>query len=146
MDAFKVENFTHDYPDHQFPWFEALSATETKKIRETLLQQVGLSETDNPLTLVHQILKRSQPIDYISADNEAFKLADLFATLRLQPLDNILVNWYRFDDIDRMKREDVLTYFHALWYPGAEDIDIFDDSLSWIVLVLHSGSLRVVYF
>jgi hypothetical protein len=34
--------------------------------------------------------------------------------------------------------------FADLWYPGPDDIDILDASLSWILAVGHDGEVKLV--
>jgi hypothetical protein len=31
-----------------------------------------------------------------------------------------------------------------LWYPGVDDIEIFDSSLSWFVVVTHDGEIGLI--
>jgi hypothetical protein len=35
----------------------------------------------------------------------------------------------------------VAHYFSDLWYPGADDIDLFDASVSWVVAIRHDGAV-----
>lgn len=43
-----------------------------------------------------------------------------------------------------MRFKDLTEHFDYIWYPGPDDIEIFDDSLSWILSVDHGGYLRVL--
>ena len=35
-------------------------------------------------------------------------------------------------------------YFDDIWYPDSDDIDIFDQTLSWILTVLHNGDVKIL--
>ena len=59
------------------------------------------------------------------------------------PSEKVLINWFRFDQIDKMKSDDVSQYFDDFWYPAADAIDIFDRSLTWIVSVGYSGDVSL---
>ena len=40
----------------------------------------------------------------------------------------------------------VVRWFDDLWYPAADDLEIFDASCSWLVSVAHDGAVGVVRF
>lgn len=50
---------------------------------------------------------------------------------------SVLINFCRFDDIDEMKLDDLNKYFYDIWYPVAEDIEIFDRECSWMILISY---------
>ncbi len=65
-------------------------------------------------------------------------------SLDLEPQEEVYINWDDFTTIVRMRFKDLTEHFHYVWYPGPDDIEIFDDSLSWILSVDHGGYLRVL--
>jgi hypothetical protein len=54
----------------------------------------------------------------------------------------VYLNWYRFDDIDQIDLAALDQYFSDIWYPGSDDLDVFDDSTDWIVSIAHFGKIR----
>jgi hypothetical protein len=70
-------------------------------------------------------------------------LLHIFNENEISYSEKIYLNWYRFDRIDEMYVMDVAQYFSDLWYPGADDIDVFDFDLNWIISVTHYGDLTV---
>ena len=50
---------------------------------------------------------------------------------------------YGFDDADEMHFGDLDKYFYDIWYPVTDDIDIFDDTFKWLLLIVHNGCLRM---
>lgn len=62
--------------------------------------------------------------------------------LDLEYSDEVMVNWYQFDDVDKMKLDDIEKHFHDLWYPDVDDIDIIHPNFLWIVSIDHSGDIK----
>jgi len=54
----------------------------------------------------------------------------------------VYVNWYRYDNVDEIQFVDLTKYFDDIWYPGLDDIDIFDATFSWILSISHDGAVR----
>ena len=65
------------------------------------------------------------------------------ASLGLEPREEVYVNWDDFATIHRVRFADLAENFDYLWYPGPDDVDIFDESLSWVLSVDHGGYIRV---
>ena len=74
------------------------------------------------LTLVWHIRKLSRPIDGVDAQSEDFDLGNLLLTLAIRPNRGVYVNF------DRMALSDLNRDFHYVWYPGPDDINLFDDT------------------
>lgn len=65
------------------------------------------------------------------------------SALGLNPRRLIYLNWNQFDDIDEMHLPDVSEFFEFLWYPGADDPDLFDESVTWILSISHDGDNKL---
>lgn len=89
------------------------------------------------------LLESSRPIQHAHAEKEGFDLASVTVALGLKPQEDVYVNWDDLKTIDRVRFSDLVGKFDYVWYPGPDDIDIFDDSLSWVLSVDHGGYLRV---
>lgn len=84
-------------------------------------------------------------IPYFNTNNETeCQLSELFNTLAFS-LSNVFINWYRFDDIDKMSLKDLDQYFYDIWFPATDDIDIFDDTFKWIVSIFHDGIISCIF-
>jgi hypothetical protein len=94
--------------------------------------------------VVRVILGRSRLLANVKADDDAFELTRVFESLSIQPKPRVFVNWYRFDQIDEMDFKELNVFFTDIWYPAADDIDIVDETLSWIVSIGHEGDVRVL--
>jgi hypothetical protein len=56
------------------------------------------------------------------------------------------VSWYRVDQIDEIAFDDLATWFDDIWYPNSDDLDICDDTLSWVVSINHEGDVNWIRF
>lgn len=79
---------------------------------------------------------------------DAASIADALKTgflkEKMMVAQKVYINWHRFDKIDQMQFPDLMGHFDDIWYPGADDIDIFDDSLNWVASVSHFGNVRLL--
>jgi hypothetical protein len=144
MEHFKIEHFERDRSGESFPKFHTLAPNELFHIRKELARKAGFDETVEPLILIRFLLDASHPVGEYNATSEGFELSSVTKELDLKPQQHIYINWDRLVTVDRMKFADLSKHFNDIWYPSADDIEVFDDSLSWILFVHHSGSVRVV--
>jgi hypothetical protein len=82
---------------------------------------------------------------------EWMRTAILFDLLRVLPdhvreRDTVLINWYRFDDVDEVRTKDLATFFSDFWYASSDDIDIFDPDVTCILSVRHDGTVKIAAF
>jgi hypothetical protein len=144
MDIIKIQDFARDYPGQKFPEYATLPAQLTSHIREKIRERMGLPNTVTDLELVKAVVDRELELPQINADEKTPDFPALLRENGISPEEKILINWYRFDEIDEMSLSDFSTYFDDLWYPAADHIDIFDYSLSWMLSVAYSGSVSLL--
>ena len=144
MHIVKIENFERAKPGQSFPWFRHLNPKESEEIREALMGKLSLGADTDGLTLVQTLLDRSGALEGYDAGADKFALLPVFEQLGLQPEEHVYINWHRFDDIDLISLKDLVSFFDDIWYPAADDLDIFDPSLNWILSVTHSGQIRIL--
>lgn len=142
MQDFKRKHFEAVHPGVPFPPIEALSQIEARTLRARLAGRLG-SAADDGLTLVQQLAARSVLVQGATADSDRFRLLQTLWRLRIRPQPALYINWYRFDEIDRVGAEDLARHFADIWYPSSDDIDILDDTCDWILSIGHSGDIRV---
>lgn len=143
MEEFKRRNYANAYPGEPFPSVREVSPSELRGIRRVLVSRLGLRDTYDELQLVHAMSEQSSEIAGIDADDRAFDLMPLLQRFGVGRTESVYVNWYRFDQIDQLMAGDLASHFHDLWYPGSDDIDIFDASCRWLVSISHSGRVAV---
>jgi hypothetical protein len=143
MQAFKIDHFKDEWPDRIFPEYRSLDESELSLLQDKLFKKFIVKEKCNVIELFGIISSISCFIDGVSACDDNFSLSDLLSSQGINYDDYIYLNWYRFDDIDVMRLSDLDNYFHDIWYPHSDDIDIFDKSYSWILSVRHDGVLSI---
>lgn len=143
LKAFKAEN-----PDKSFPWYETLSPSNAELVRIRLLSKTRLSKETSPKDFINELYNNFfqwLPIE-INANSENFSLEKIMSKLELFPLEDIYINWYRFDHIDKMRFKDVCVYFEDIFCYQFDDVDIFDDTLKWIFCIEHDGRVAWTKF
>lgn len=143
METFKIEHFEKENPELQFPHYEQLEPEECHLLLKILAQKVGLSVDANGLSLVNRVAEIALPISNVDANADSFDLARALAQTRITPQEHVYVNWYRYDNIDRLKFVELTEHFADVWYPSVDDIDIFDDTFQWVLSVTHDGRLQL---
>tara|TARA_B100001094_G_scaffold278577_1_gene288155 strand:+ start:29 stop:478 length:450 start_codon:yes stop_codon:yes gene_type:complete len=146
MDQIKVNNFRKEYPNRDFPAYRCLDSLEIIELRKSLVAKVdGLEATCSDLDIVRAV-DQAQSLVRDFCIGEFFEFESFLEDQNLiaEGTDKIWLNWYRYDDVDELDRKDFSKYFKDLWYEGADDLDIIDPQLAWIVSVGHSGIIKVL--
>jgi hypothetical protein len=136
MQAFKIEHFARQYPTQAFPPFNNLTPIEVERVRLALCRAASLpSEIAWPLLLQH-LIRKSQPVPGVDAESDAFDLVSVVAELGIAPARQVYLSWNPVQaEIDRMAFADLARCFDWIWYPSSDDLEIFDDSFSWLIYV-----------
>lgn len=145
MDKIKIEHFKRDYPNRDFPSYLTLSANQMENIRNKLCGMIGVHQVVDNLELLNMVFGSASKMEFNALD-EGFKLKNVFDSRNIRHEENVFIDWYRFDDIDQIGFDDLNEYLDDLWYPGAEDITIFDSKISWILFISHNGDIFFVDF
>lgn len=143
MDSVKIENFSREKPGFEFPRFTSLTPNDCAQFRSTIAERLGLTAHSEPLKLLETLQARAKYLSGVNAE-QGFDLSSVITELGVTPDAHVLVNWYRFDQIDRIALSDISEHFDDIWYPGSDDIEIFDESIDWLVLVRHDGVVGAV--
>ena len=143
MDSTKIQNFGRENPHSDFPRFSSLAPNECAQLQSAIATRLGLQARTEPLVLLEALQGKAKPFTGADAQN-AFDPQTAIAALGFRPRPEVLVNWYRFDKIDRIALSDLTKHFDDIWYPGSDDIEIFDESLDWFILVRHDGRVSLL--
>jgi hypothetical protein len=120
-----------------------LQPSECKMILTRIKTRLGCEDGIGPLEVLKLIRSQTILIDGIDAELE-FDLTSTLSAAGIQPSEKVLINWFRFDEIDEMSVEDLSKYFDDIWYPAADAIEIFDRSITWILSVGYSGEVSLL--
>ena len=143
MDEHKIQNFKKEYPETAFPDIRTLSIAEAENTRESVRDKLGMHPEATPLEIVIKLSDDSTVISGVNAEADDFSFKSAVLQTGIEPKERVLINWYRFDVIDEISLDDLTSYFDDIWYPASDDIDIFDDSISWVISIGHSGDVSV---
>lgn len=123
--------------------FENLSADKCRELRRGLARRLGVTAEIDGLFLLNKIAGLLAVVEEADACKDSFDLNQVLKSKGVFPKDLVYINWHRFDDIDRMRIVDLKLRFTDIWYPSADDIEVFDDAFSWILSITHDGSVRL---
>ena len=141
-----MQNFALEHPGLTFPVFRPLNAQEVEKVRASIAKRLSLNPSMSPLDLVRMIFEMAEIIPNISAEDDNFNLKDVLRRLGIEANAKVCINWYRLDTIDEISLDDLTRYFDDIWYPAVDAIDVFDDTLEWILCIGYSGEIKHLIF
>lgn len=144
MEEFKIDLFNQENHGEEFPWFRTLSLDEQANAIDNILLLLKISSNTTSLELVKEINEIGEILPDFNAELPGFRLSSVLKSQGIVPKDKVLINWYRFDNIDQFYFDDLNKHFDSIWYPGPDDIDIFDESFSWVLSVSHSGVISII--
>ena len=139
MDTFKIDLLKKEYGIN-FPDFKHLSKEECLVLADRVLRKFKLSSID---MLVDLLYSQNDVVLDIDA-NDGLNLIDTLVANKLELMKEVYINWVQFDNVDLINLEDLNKYFLDIWYPNSDDIDIFDESLEWILSIRHDGSVSIL--
>jgi len=143
VDSLKVQNFNRQNPSAEFPRFTSLAASECAQLLHAIAKRLGLDAQSEPLVVLNTLCASARSLTSVDAE-DGFNLRTLISGLGLKARAEVLVNWQRFDNIDRIALSDLSRHFDDIWYPSSDDIEIFDESLDWFVLIRHDGRVSAL--
>lgn len=142
MDAIKIANFYKDHPSERAPSLRPIGDADTGVLRDRLLSSLGLKAPSDKHLLMQTIHSKLEPIEFIDATSERFDLAVVFRAIGVIPQELVYINWNCFEQVDLIAFADLARWFSYIWYPASDDIEIFDQSCSWVVAVRHFGVIE----
>ncbi|TDQ09206.1 hypothetical protein [Pedobacter metabolipauper] len=135
MDDFKISLFENEYKI-PFPVYSVLDELSCHKLKDQISGKYNL----NVLNIEHDLtLKQSFYKD--SNAGEGFQLISVLLAIGISPLSEVFINWYQFKRLDEFELKDLDKYFGDIWFPVADDIDLFDKTLEWILSIRHDGCI-----
>lgn len=142
MEEFKIELFKKNYPTEEFPRFKILSFEEAREVFSKLSEKMGdFLPSDQ---VAKKINAEGVWLQSYNAEDDGFTLKTVFDKIKITPKAKVYLNWHHFDNVDEIGFDDLNQYFDDIWYPSSDDIDIFDESFTWILSISHYGAVSIV--
>lgn len=129
---------------NKFPTFSTIKHGKAQQNEENIKKLLQHNKQYESRDIFQQIEKSGRKINGINAESNNFELSHLLDTQNIQPLPNIFLNWGQFKEIDVVSFESLSTFFYDIWYPGSDDIYLYDESFSWIVYITHYGAVLIL--
>lgn len=143
MNELKIANFRTAHPNTNFPVVRNLPSTECGSLKAALATKLDLPPSSSGLDVLRALESAGKAIAGVHPSEDGFSPASLLRE-RQSGATSIYINWNRFNDVDEMDSTDFDSFFHDLWYPSSDDIEIFDRSLSWVLLIRHFDVIQSV--
>ena len=146
MERFKIEYFEREHGANSFPAFRSLTREEADQTLALLKRRLGLPDELNGLDVLNIVDQKGVDVDGVDATEDAFDLKSVLDRMGYSAVRVfvILSNWDRFARIDEFGTEDLCKYFLDIFYPPADDMEILDSDLTWLVSIRHYGAVRAL--
>lgn len=144
MDKLKIENYAKTFPRVPFPVFESLGAASAERLRDLISEKFELTAGADQLRMIKELDARGLTLEGVDARSGGFNVGKTLHTAGIVPNQQVYLNWYRLDDIDRLRLSDLDEWFEDIWYPDSDDLDVFDDSLTWMLSIAHHGAVKLI--
>ena len=138
MEAFKLVNFKHEH-NTNMPIVRSIEGSECEAVCRSLFRNWHVN------TLEEFFKKEEQEfvlLDDINAEDDDLDWNKVFNSIGIPVPNEVFINFERFNNIDVFLFKDFCKYFDDIWYPAADDIEVFDSSFNWIVSVKHYGAVH----
>lgn len=143
MQKHKIKHFKAEYSDRDFPKFKKLKKKEIINIRKKLLFSFELNLFKDISEYCNSINLKQKEITDFYAESEDFNLKEVFNYLSINPKKKVYLEWFFYPfEMDQVYFNDLCKYFDDMWYPSVDDMNIFDETYSWIVTVTHYGNIK----
>jgi hypothetical protein len=138
MDEFKISLFENEHKA-SFPQYRELTKLENQKLADEISKKYNINILNFKMDLA------AKQSFYNESDSlENFKLIDALKKIGITPMKEVFINWYKFERLDVFNAVDLDKYFYDIWFPSSDDIDIFDESLKWVVSIRHDGIISYI--
>lgn len=146
MDDFKVKHFASAHSG-RLPRYRKVLSGDVGELRRSLARQLGLPDEVDGLALVNAIAAASTWLEGLSAEADGFDLGRiLYEQFRCGSDEEVLLNWYRYEELDGIEVSELSMFFRDIWYPASDDMDVVHPAARWILSIRHDGVVGVLRF
>lgn len=137
MEKFKLDNFKTLY-HRNMPIVKNLSLHDSEELTTKLFNNLYIKKEDYFLCEENLGFVK---IEHLNAEINEINWNKIFQVIGLPIPHEVYINDHKFEHLDVMLFSNFSKYFTDIWYPSADDIEIFDSSLNYIVAIRHYGAL-----
>lgn len=139
----KIEDFIGENKDDSFPDFLTLDKDEVKRHNNVIRESFGCPHNMLIIDVYNKIIEKSVLVQKVNAEVDDINFFELLESQNIVSKKNIYIDWHQLDEIDKMELDSLTKYFDSIWYPGADDIYIYDDTFSWFLFISHYGAVSI---
>lgn len=146
MEEFKIRMFKESHPDAMFPLVQQLTTAEIRRCQRLLRDRLAISDEADGGALLRHLAECETFFPAANANDDDFDLSNVLNAIDVPQESDVILNWHRFEALERISLHDLVRHFDSIWYPAADDLDIFPPDVSWIVSISHEGAVTVATF
>lgn len=122
MEKFKIDNFLKEN-NKKFPNCSEIEKNEKEKIQKQIRK---IFDEDNYIEVNKKLYFNSEYLGTLSEEGmNSYYIKEILKEWEIEFAEKIYINWDDFSTIDVMRFEDFINYIDDIWYPMADDINIF---------------------
>ena len=137
MEKFKIDLFEKE-TGNPFPSFQELSKTDCNTCYRHFQEKT--QEYDYQVSVFDNFQSNALFIEKYNALDENFDILDVFKELKLSS-DIIYIDWDEFQTIDKLQTHDFSKYFSDIWFPYSDNIIIFPQDMTILIMIRHDGAI-----
>lgn len=124
----------------------AIQPSEVTRFRNKLLARLGLDPDAASSLVLSRLLEQARPCGDVRVDSPRFNLAEVLKNAGIDP-GPTLYYWHEWNAMDAFPAAELVARIADLWASRPpDDVSVFDNSLSWLVLIEHTGHVGVIKF
>jgi hypothetical protein len=135
--------FRSETPSKRFARYRCLSRKDCEKLSAELFKELEIPRQTEMKDTLKLACSNSRLLieKFEGTGREILNL--LIIEVGYKPI-SIFVNYDMFEKIYEIATSEFIKYFGYLYYPGADDIEIFDERRCWLLQLNHEEELLIL--
>lgn len=131
--------FNERYPEKKFFDYEIHINENSRVIREQLIQNFGFRRDFNTLDFSKLMIEKGRMV----VENFDETNFDISRFIPSQNCETIFCSYDNMETIYEIKLLDFVSFFSDIFFPAADDLDVFSFDLDWIIFLTHENECIV---
>lgn len=140
MEEFKIENFINE-TGLPFPKFNVLTNYEINNLKKN--NESFFKKVFDLLSSEKHLFSAKGKTWGPDIDNVRNNLINVFSYCKCDS-HTVYLSWEHLSDFVLFYTKDVVEYFDYLWYPGPDDLIIFNDEFKWLIYIDHHSFIKFI--
>ena len=131
--------FLEKNPKKQFFPYEKITGRRALTAFETLCGNFNIDNPSKNIDAVNQVVSKGKFLKVI--DESMFNLNEYFEQIPTKTPQTVFLNYGDMSEFYEVSTESLNLFFDDIYFPGSDDIEIFDASCSWLFSINHDNYL-----